>query len=177
MNNKANVMTLKYLPIALAVGALACGQGPSWEPPFDDADNFHDAGGNAPVAIEESNIGVEIVTPVGRAECAHVGEIVHLEATVDSIEPVTVKWSFEREQGNCPPVTLAVIDSTTTHTDAYAMFMWSTSCALDVPDGCGVGAGAIAVEVTDVHGRAGVNRVPFCLDPPDVGGPGVAARD
>ncbi len=88
-------------------------------------------------------------------------EFVHLEATVDANAPVHVVWSFEREQPGCDAVVLAELDSPTIHTDAYALFMWSTSCAKDVPNDCGFGQGTIHVVVTDASGTAVEDRVPF----------------
>lgn len=156
----------KYVQATLAVCAVGCSQGPSWLPPEDD-DVVLDAGTEAAnQAHALSGLEVEVVTPFQDKGCARVGDFVQLGASVTAKNPVSVKWSFEREQVGCAPVTLAVLDSPTIHTDAYSMFMWGTSCAMDIPNECGVGAGTIGIEVTAENGEVVEDRVPFCLDAP-----------
>lgn len=141
----------------------ACGQGPTWEPPDQSAVDA----GERPEVVEQSldnpTLATRIVVPRNGQKCTSIGEFAHLEATIESATPVVVTWSFESDGAGCDPVTLATLDAATLHTDAYAMFMWSTACVKDIPNHCGYGVGQVRVHVTDEIGTTVEDSVPFCL--------------
>jgi hypothetical protein len=158
------------LQFLLTVLTFGCSQGPSWVPPDGLVDGVTSTvdGGVAALrqGAEPSAPGLELLMPAEGQSCARVGEFVHLQALVAADDPV-VKWTFQRDKDGCSPIPLVIQDASKLDANGYALFTWSTSCALDIPDDCGVGAGEVAVEVTDRAGNTEIQSVAFCLDEPD----------